>query len=116
MKFKKALTVAMASISLMGCATFATQTVKADKHPFSYWYHYSHSDYMKHDSSIEIKTTKPIVMKKWRKNGKYYGHKTVKKGTVLRADAMNYGWYLWYPGWIYPHKTTNWFKVIYSYR
>ncbi len=31
MKFKKALTVAMASISLMGCTTFATQTVKADK-------------------------------------------------------------------------------------
>lgn len=116
MKFiKSKLTkLAISCIALVAMAGVTTSTVSAA----TYGQYYKVDNYASKPRTVKL--TKNIIIRKvvWAKNNvKHHlgSSKTLKKGTTVKVLANNpkYCWSLFgkYANWVYPHKTTNWFKT-----
>lgn len=116
MKFiKSKLTkLAISCIALVAMAGVTTSTVSAA----TYGQYYKVDNYASKPRTVKL--TKNIIIRKvvWAKNNvKHHlgSSKTLRKGTTVKVLANNpkYCWSLFgkYANWVYPHKTTNWFKT-----
>ena len=116
MKFikSKLAKIAISCVAAVSMAGVTTGTASAA----TYDQYYKVDNYA--SKPRKVKLTKNITIRKvvWaKKNVKHHlgSSKTLKKGTTVKVLANNprYCWSLFgkYANWVYPHKTTNWFKT-----
>lgn len=106
--------IAINCLATVAMAGVTTGTVSAA----TYGQYYKVDNYASRPHTVKL--TRNITIRKivWAKNNvKHHlgSSKTLKKGTTIKMLANNpkYCWSLFgnYANWVYPHKTTNWFKT-----
>lgn len=106
--------IAINCLAAVAMAGVTTGTVSAA----TYGQYYKVDNYASKPRTVKL--TRNITIRKvvWAKNNVKHNlgsSKTLRKGTTVKVLANNpkYCWSLFgkYANWVYPHKTTNWFKT-----